>query len=254
MGDGALAGHVSLVTGGNSGIGLGLAAALAQAGATVAIWGRDPVKNEAAVERIEADGGTAHAFVCDVADEQQVIKSFADVRDELGHVDSLFAAAGVPGQIHPFVETTHAQWREVLDVNLDGTFLCAREMARHLVDRGDGGSIVLVSSIGARYGSPGMDAYAASKAALISLAQSIAVGLARHGVRCNALLPGWTETPMNAALRSNERFVRATTERTPTRRWATPDDYAEVAVFLADPRMTFHTGDAVVVDGGYLIF
>ena len=114
--------------------------------------------------------------------------------------------------------------------------------------------MVVVSSTVARYGGAGQAAYAASKSACASLGRTIAVEFARHRIRCNILIPGWVSTPMNDHLREDERFFDATVRRTPVRRWATPEEFHSVAAFLADPTLTFHTGNEVVVDGGYTIF
>jgi len=158
------------------------------------------------------------------------------------------------GGFAPFTSMTLAEFRRVTSVNLDGAFLCLREAARHMVERGEGGSLVAVSSVSAIHGAPGMEHYAASKAGLTSMVRGLAVELARHRIRCNSLLPGWTDTDMIAPAAHNERFVANTLKRTPLRRWGTPADMGQVAVFLADPANLFHTGDSVVVDGGYSIF
>lgn len=250
-----LTGHVALVTGGNGGIGLGMARALAEAGADVAIWGTSEAKNAAALEALRATGRRVVATRCDVRDEAQVEAAFAEAVGALGKVDSVFANAGVSGSTQkPFTEKTLDEWRAVLAVNLDGAFLTLREGARHLVDRGEGGSLVAVSSTSAIHGAPRNEPYAVSKTGLLALVRSLAVELARYGIRCNALLPGWTETDLTAAGRQNERFLANTTYRTPARRWGRPEDFGPAAVYLADPRWVFHTGDAMVIDGGYTVF
>jgi len=248
-----LSGKVAVVTGGNGGIGLGIGRALAGAGADIAIWGRNEDKNAAARAEIEALGRRAVALACDVADEDQVTDAFARTVEALGKVDTLVANAGM-GLPGPITELPLEQWRRVMAVNLDGAFLCLREAARHFVDRGDGGSLVAIGSVSALHGAPGTQAYSASKAALGSLIRGMAVELARHKVRANVLMPGWTETDMTAPLQGWEAFVTSTTKRTPVRRWGQPSDMGAVAVFLADPTLTFHTGDTIVVDGGYSIF
>jgi NAD(P)-dependent dehydrogenase (short-subunit alcohol dehydrogenase family) len=146
------------------------------------------------------------------------------------------------------------EWHRVLQVNLDGAFLCLREAARVLVQQGQGGSLVGVSSTSAIHGAPGQEHYAASKTALLGVMRSLAVELARHQIRCNSLLPGWTETELTAAAMTHEKFMAATTGRTPVRRWATLHDFETVGAFLADPTLIFHTGDSMVVDGGYTVF
>jgi NAD(P)-dependent dehydrogenase (short-subunit alcohol dehydrogenase family) len=122
------------------------------------------------------------------------------------------------------------------------------------IEQGTGGSMVVVSSTISRYGAAGQASYAASKTGLVGLGRTLAVELARHQVRVNILIPGWTRTPLNAAQQESERFVKATTSRTPVRRWADPEEFEAIAPFLADPTLTFHTGNEVVVDGGYTIF
>lgn len=251
--DRRLEGRVVLVTGGNSGIGLGIARACAEAGADVAIWGTDEAKNEAARAGLEALGTRVLAQRCDVGDERQVVDAFAAAVGELGKVDCLFANAGV-GASSPFVDMPLEQWRAVMRVNLDGAFLSLREAARHMVARGEGGSLVGMSSTSAIHGAPRLQHYAASKTAMLAIMRGLAVELARHRIRCNSMLPGWTLTPMNEPGRRSEKFVRTTTERTPVRRWADPADMGPAAVFLADPTYVFHTGDELVIDGGYTRF
>jgi NAD(P)-dependent dehydrogenase (short-subunit alcohol dehydrogenase family) len=193
--------------------------------------------------------------VCDVSREDQVAEAFAATVGALGKVDSVFANAGVTGSTgHAFVDTEFSEWRTVLGVNLDGAFLTLREAARHLVERGEGGSLVAVSSTAAFHGTPRNEAYGVSKTGVLALVRGLAVELARHHIRCNALLPGWTETDLTARGRENAKFLENTTSRTPVRRWAQPDEFGPAAVYLADPRITFHTGDTLVVDGGYTVF
>ena len=249
-----LRGHVALVTGGNSGIGLGMALGLAAAGADIAIWGTNPAKNEQAAEQLAATGVRVHAEICDVADEAAQEAAFARTVDALGAVDSVFANAGVSGGVRSITDLSLEEWRRVMAVNLDGAFLTLRTGARHLVERGEGGSLVAVSSTSAVHGAAFQPHYGAAKTALLGLVRAMAVGLARHRIRVNALLPGWTDTALTAPGKANERFMEATIGRTPARRWADPAEFGPVAAFLADPSQTFHTGDTVTVDGGYTIF
>ncbi len=250
----SLDGKTVLITGGNGGIGLGMASAVGRAGAQVVIWGRDEAKNAAAIERLTGEGVTAHAFVCDVGDEQAVIDTFAASVDAAGgRIDSAFANAGRGGTGTSFLNTTLEQWRAVTAINLDSVFVTLRTAARHMVEQG-GGSLVAVSSTSAIHGAAGNDAYGAAKTALLGLVRSTAVGLARYGIRVNALVPGWTITDLASGGYNDDRFREVTTRRTPVRRWADPDEMGPAAVFLADPTATFHTGDTVVVDGGYTVF
>lgn len=250
----SLAGRTVLVTGGNGGIGLGMASACGRAGAQVVIWGRKPDKNDDAVARLEADGITAHGIVCDVADPESVQPAFdASVAAAGGRIDTVFANAGTTGAGIPFLEVGLDEWHRVMRVNLDGAMLTLQAGARHMVERG-GGALVAVSSTSAVHGAAGNEAYGASKSALLGLVRALAVGLARHQIRVNALLPGWTRTDLAAAGYAWDRFREATIRRTPARRWAEPHEMGAPAVFLADPALTFHTGDTVVVDGGYTVF
>ncbi|MDH3705545.1 MAG: SDR family oxidoreductase [Acidimicrobiia bacterium] len=251
---GSLEGLVVLVTGGNGGIGLGMARALAGAGADMAIWGRDEAKNDVAATELGALGVRVHTAVCNVADEVMVQSSFAQVVDTLGKVDVVFANAAHGGIIRPVADLTLEEWREVTAVNLDGAFLTLREGARHLIERGEGGALVAVGSTSSIHGAAGNDAYGASKTALGGLTRSMAVGLARHRVRVNCLVPGWTITGLSSGGYADDRFREATVRRTPVRRWADPDEMGAAAVFLADPTQTYHTGQSLVVDGGYTIF
>lgn len=248
-----LDGRVVLVTGGNGGIGLAIARGCAEAGADVAIWGRDADKNTAAIETLADIGRRVFAAPCDVAQEHEVVDAFAATVAELGRVDTIVANAGTGGMA-PITDLGLDEWRRVLAVNLDGVFLTLREGARHLIDRGEGGAMVVVSSTASVFGAPRQPHYAASKSGVLGLMRSLAVELARHRIRVNALLPGWTATDMLAPAAGYQKFVDATVGRTPVRRWADPSEMTAAAVYLADPRQTFHTGDELRVDGGYSIF
>lgn len=253
-GTGSLAGRSVLITGGNGGIGLGMASACAAAGARIVIWGRDEGKNDVALARLHSEGADAHAFVCDIGDPEQVRSTFdRSVEAVGGRIDSVFANAGRTGTGTPFVDMGLDEWHDIMRTNIDGVMLTLQTAARHMIDAG-GGSLVAVSSTSAIHGAAGNEAYGTSKAAVLGLMRALAVGLARHQIRVNALLPGWTKTGMSGPAYAWERFREATTARTPVRRWADPDEMGPAAVFLADPTTTFHTGDTVVVDGGYTVF
>ncbi len=247
-----------LVTGGNGGIGLGLAEGCAKAGADIVIWGtnRDKLQTAEASLRdgtLASTGARVLAQQVDVRDEAQVIAAFAEAVADLGRVDAVFANAGI-GASAPFVDQTLDLWHKVHAVNIDGAFLTLREGARHMIERGGGGSLVGVSSTSAIHGAPRSQAYAVSKAGILALMRGLAVELARYGIRANSIIPGWTETEMTEAGRENEKFLTNTTQRTPIRRWGTPDDFEAIGAFLADPTQSFHTGDELVVDGGYTRF
>ncbi len=249
-----LSGKVFVVTGGNGGIGLGMAEGIVLSGGAVSIWGRNEEKNAAATEQLRSLGGTVASYVCDVADEEQTSETLDRTIADLGRLDGLFANAGRSGTGTPFLELTLDEWRAVMAVNLDGVFLSLREAAKRLVAQGDGGSLVAVSSTSAIHGAAGNEAYGTAKTGLNGLVRALAVGLARYGIRVNSLLPGWTITELASGGYENEVFRTATVKRTPVRRWAEPEEFREVGAFLADPSQTYHTGQEVCVDGGYTVF
>jgi hypothetical protein len=254
-----LSGHVALVTGGNGGIGLGMAEALAAHGADVAIWGTNPDKNDAAIERLGRHDVELLSIVCDVGDEAAVVQAMTDTIGELGRIDSCFVNAGVGGQAPSFLEMTSNEWRRVMRVNLDGAFFTAREAARHMVERADagdeaGGSIVFTTSGSAFFGQQSGQHYGASKAGVNSMMKAIAVQHARHGIRCNSVLPGWIETDMTARAMGDQKFAGAVLPRIPLRRWGRKEDFAGIAVYLMSDASGYHSGDSFVIDGAYTIF
>lgn len=253
-----LTGKVALITGGNGGIGLGMAEGLAASGAKVAVWGLNPEKNAAAEARLKAYGGDVLVQRVDVADEAAVVAGVADVLNTMGRLDFVAANAGIGGGAPSFSEFTTEQWRRVTTVNLDAVFWTFREACKHMVARaqaGDlGGSLLATSSTSAIHGAPHNQAYASTKGAVISMIRGIAVEHARHGIRANAVLPGWIRSDMTAGLQGWDTFNERVISRVPMRRWGEPDDFAGLAVYLASEASRFHTGDSFVIDGGYTIF
>jgi len=253
-----LAGKVALVTGGNGGIGLGMAEGLAAAGADLVVWGGNPDKNAAAEAKLRASGRRVLVQRCNVADEQQVESCFAGALAKMGRVDACFANAGVSQARSAFHELDTKEWRRVLSVNLDGAFFTLRAAARHMVERakaGDpGGRLVGMASTAAVHGAARAQAYAASKGALLAVIRALAVELARYGVTANSILPGWIETEMTAAGVADARFSAAVLPRIPLRRWGQKEDFAGIAVYLASDASRYHTGDSFVIDGAYTIF
>lgn len=248
-----LAGRVCVVTGGNRGIGLGIAHGLARAGAAVSLWSRDEARNAGAAEQVATHGGEVHATACDVGSEESVIAATEATLARFGRVDVGVANAGF-GAGADALELSLEEWHRILRVNLDGVFLTFRILARHMKERGGGGKLVAISSISAVFGTPLQPHYAASKGGLESLVRAFAVRMARYDVQCNAVQPGWIATEATAAGMASEAFREVIRKRTPARRWGEPDDVAGAIVYLASDASRFHTGDTLRVDGGYSIF
>ena len=246
-----LTGSVAVVTGGNGGIGLGMAGGLAAAGASVCIWGRNPDKNESAEEQLIAHGGEAHAIRCDVSDEESVALAFEETLTVFGKVDSCFANAGVGAGVTRFDEMTTNEWRHVLAVNLDGVFFTLRQAVAHMKQRGEGGSLVATASVAALHGMPRGEHYAATKAAVTAMIRGLAVEYGRHGIRANSVLPGWVKTDMSKPVTAGGAIADAVLGRTPTGRFGLPEDFAGIAVYLASDASKWHTGDQILIDGGY---
>lgn len=250
-----LTGRVALVTGGNGGIGFGMAQALAQAGANVEIWGTNSEKNARALEQLKAHGAKCNARVVDVSKEENIVAGVAATLQEFGRIDSCFANAGVGNRWKSFLDIGGADYRRLMSINLDGVMITLREACRHMKARAEagdpGGSIVTVASMGALWGSPRAEDYSASKAAVIAVTNGIAVEFARYGVRANSILPGWIATDMTGAAQDNDVFNKYVISRVPYRRWGKPEEFGGIAVYLASDASSFHNGDSIVIDGGY---
>ena len=249
-----LTGRTALVTGGNGGIGLGMAEALAQAGADICIWGQNEDKNKAAAEKLKSYGRRVVAATCDVSDEEQVEESFARTVKKLEKVDACFANAGIGRMGTAFHKMDIDEWRRVFGINMEGVFFTFRAAVRHMLEREGGGSLVVTSSLSANYGMPSGEHYAATKAGVIAIVRALAVEYARYGIRANAILPGWIETDMTSPLFNMEKFAQNVIPRIPQRRWGVPADFGPIAVYFASDASAYHSGDAVVIDGGYSKF
>jgi NAD(P)-dependent dehydrogenase (short-subunit alcohol dehydrogenase family) len=251
-----LTGKVALITGGNSGIGLGMAKGLAAAGADIAIWGTNAAKNAAAREEIALAGHRVLTLECDVGDEAAVDACFARTVERFGHVDGCFANAGVSGRSggKPFFEMAAEEWRRVMRVNLDGAFFTLRAASRHMVQNKIEGVLAGTASLAAIEASPRSEHYAATKGGMISMMKSLAVELARYGIRAHSILPGWIDTNMTEKTLASDGFQNKVFPRVPMRRWGTGDDFGGIAVYLMSSASRYHTGDTFVIDGGYSLF
>jgi hypothetical protein len=253
-----LQGKVALVTGGNGGIGLGMAEGLAAAGADVVIWGSNEGKNAAAEALLRKHGRRVLAQRCDVADEAQVEAEFAEAVRLMGRIDGCFANAGVSQARAPLATLATREWRRVMSVNLDGAFFTLRAAARHMTERAragsPGGRLVGMASSAAIHGAARAASYAATKGAMLAMIRALAVEMARYQVTANSILPGWIESDMTAAAIGDAKFSAAVLPRIPLRRWGTKEDFAGIAVYLMSDASGYHTGDHFVIDGAYTIF
>lgn len=248
-----LSGKVAVVTGGNRGIGLGMARGLARAGASIAVWSRDEARNAEAVSELEALGTRASSVRCDVSSEASVEAACAETVERFGQVDIGVANAGY-GEFTDPSRLSLEKWRRVLATNLDGTFLTFREISNHMIERGRGGKLIAVSSMVERFGAPKQPNYAASKGAIGAMVRSYAVELARHDIQVNSLQPGWISTEAMGVITENEKASNVIVARTPARRFGEPEDLEGIAVYLASDASRYHTGDSIRIDGGYSVF
>lgn len=246
-----LTGKVAIVTGGNGGIGLGMARGLAQAGAQLALVGRNLEKTtEAARMLAEETGSQVLPVTADVSQEAECERIAREVLNQYGRIDILFNNAGINIRKPPH-ELTLDEWREVIDVNLTSAFLLSKAVYPAMKAVG-GGKIVNIGSMTSIFGSGFAPAYATSKGGIVQLTKSQALAWASDNIQCNAILPGWFDTELTKKARVeisglHERVLA----RIPTGRWASPNDMAGTAVWLASPASDYVTGIAIPVDGGY---
>jgi 2-deoxy-D-gluconate 3-dehydrogenase len=245
-----LTGRVAVVTGGNGGIGLGMAKGLAQAGAAIVVAGRQADKNAAAVKEIEALGAKASAVAVDVKDEASVNAMIAQAVAQFGRLDILVNNAGMSIRKPP-QDYTLAEWQQVIDINLTGAFLCSHAAYPAMVKAG-GGKMINIGSMMSIFGAPYAAAYAASKGGIVQMSKAMATAWAKDNIQVNAILPGWIDTDLTKAARQQVQGLHERVlARTPAGRWGMPDDFAGTAVFLASAASDFVTGAALAVDGGY---
>jgi 2-deoxy-D-gluconate 3-dehydrogenase len=245
-----LKGRVALITGGNGGIGLGMAHGLAAAGAAIAIAGRDGEKSRVAAAQLAPHGVEVAVITADVVEEASCRRMIASVGERFGRLDILINNAGINIRKLP-QDYTLAEWRQVLDTNLTSAFLCAHAAFAPMQAAG-GGKIINIGSMMSLFGASFAPAYAASKGGIVQLSRALASAWAKDNIQVNAVLPGWIDTALTRRAREEVSGLNSMVlMRTPARRWGTPDDLAGVAVFLASKASDFVTGAAIPVDGGY---
>jgi len=247
-----LTGRVAVVTGGNGGIGLGMARGMAAAGAAIVVAARNPDKSRRAVAELEGLGAKAVAISVDVADEGSVNALVRETEERLGRLDVLVNNAGINIR-KPAHELALGEWRQVLDTNLTSAFLASRA-AHAVMQRQGGGKIINIGSMMSIFGAPFAPAYGASKGGIVQLTRSMAASWARDHIQVNAVLPGWIDTELTTnARREVAGLHERVLARIPEGRWGVGDDLAGVAVFLASSASDYVTGTAIPVDGGYSI-
>jgi 2-deoxy-D-gluconate 3-dehydrogenase len=244
-----LTGKVAVVTGGNGGIGLGMAKGLADAGARIAVAARNAEKAKTALKAL---GGQAEFFAVDVAKETSCRAMIAEAARKMGRIDILVNCAGIAIRKRPEV-LNDEEWHQVLNVNLTGTFACSQAVYPEMKKQG-GGKIINIGSMLSIFGAAPNAAYAASKGAVVQFTKSLAVAWAKDNIQVNAILPGWVDTELTVAARQqieglNERVLA----RTPAARWGKPEEFAGISVFLASAASDFVTGTAIPVDGGFSV-
>jgi 2-deoxy-D-gluconate 3-dehydrogenase len=247
-----LTGRVAIVTGGNGGIGLGMAEGLAKAGAAVVVAGRQKEKNAKAVATLEKLGGRAMAVEVDVTDEKSCVAMFEAAAKAYGRVDILVNNAGINIRKQP-EDYTLDEWRQVIDINLTGAFLCSQKAYPHMKKAG-GGKIINIGSMMSIFGASFTTPYASSKGGIVQMGRAFANAWAKDNIQINAILPGWIDTDLTRNARAQVQGLHERVlARTPAARWGTPEDFAGIAVFLASPASDFVTGTAIPVDGGYSV-
>jgi len=246
-----LSGRVALVTGGNSGLGLGFAEGIARCGGDVVIWGRKTDANVRAAEHLASFGRRVHHQLVDVVDEDAVHAGFAEAVRVMGRIDCVVANAGVLSKGGAYHEMPARVWHELLAVNLHGAHYTLQAAIRHMLDRkaaGDpGGSLLACGSLTTRYGVAQSEHYAASKAALASVVRCIAAEYGRDGIRANIVLPGFFQSGSMPP----DRFTKMLEERCPIPRWGKPADLSGIAAYLMSDAASYHTGDLITIDGGW---
>jgi len=245
-----LTGKVAVVTGGNGGIGLGIAMGLAGAGANIVIAARSVEKTAQALEDIRALGVEAHGITVDVTQEPAIQRMVTSTIDHMGRLDILVNNSGIAVRAQP-QELTAAQWDSVVDVNLRAAFLASKEAYAQMVKAG-GGKVINVGSMYSIFGSDWGAPYAASKGGLVQLTKSLAVAWAKDNIQVNAVLPGWIVTDLTRGIQDADpnRYDNIS-RRIPTGRWGEPSELAGAAVFLASTASGYVTGATLAVDGGY---
>jgi 2-dehydro-3-deoxy-D-gluconate 5-dehydrogenase len=246
-----LTGRVAVVTGGNGGIGRGIALGLAEAGAAVAVWGRNDEKNQRVLSELKAIGVRSMALMVDMTNRAGLEPAVNKVESDLGSVNILVNNAGIASLSGGVMNEKPEDWDRVIETQLNSVFLLSKLAAQSMI-RQKSGKIINIASMYSFFGSGLVPSYSAAKGAIVQLTKSMAIEFAPHNIQVNAIAPGWIETDMTAPVRTtpmNDEILA----RTPAGRWGQPEEVAGAAVYLASRASDFVTGDTIRVDGGYAI-
>jgi NAD(P)-dependent dehydrogenase (short-subunit alcohol dehydrogenase family) len=255
-----LSGKVTVVTGGNSGLGLGFARGIAKQGGDLMLWARSAEKNAAAKAELEAFGVRVETCSIDVASESEVIDAMRDAVTIFGRIDCVIANAGISSPVQSVLDLDSKTYHDLLAINMHGAFYTLREGAKHMVQRAEkgdpGGSLIACGSLSLFLGVPGMEHYAAAKGGVAAIVRGMALELGKYGIRANVVAPGYIKTDLGRDRAGTEmptptesHFAAAT----PIPRVGYPEDFEGIIAYLASDASRFHTGDTIVIDGGYLI-
>ena len=247
-----LMGKVAVVTGGNGGIGLGMARGLAKAGAAVVVAGRDKAKSEAAVAELKGLGAKAAFIAVDVEQEASCRALIAEVVRQFGRLDILVNNAGINIRKQP-EEYALAEWHKVMNTNLTSAFVCS-QAAHPQMKKAGGGKVINIGSMMSLFGAPYTTPYATSKGGIVQMSRALATAWAKDNIQVNSILPGWIDTALTKRARVDvPQLHDDVLRRTPAGRWGDPADFEGIAVFLASPASDFVTGTAIPVCGGFSI-
>jgi NAD(P)-dependent dehydrogenase (short-subunit alcohol dehydrogenase family) len=248
-----VSGQRVFISGAADGLGLEMAKAFGREGARLFLMDIDEEKAEGAAQALRAEGREVEVFIGSVADSSTVQAAFAHMDQTLGGVDALINNAGIAAHM-PTVDLEDDDWQRVMGVNINGTFMCAREAGRRMLRQGSG-SVVNISSIYGVVAAPNRLAYCVSKGAVAMMAKSLAVEWADRGVRVNAIAPGYVHTKLvDGLIRDNLIDIDAVQNRVPMKRLGTPAEVAEMAVYLCSPAAQYVTGQVIAVDGGWTAY
>lgn len=247
-----MTGKVAIVTGGATGIGRGIAEGLADAAADIVIASRRLEKCEEACEEISKRTGVKTLpHRCDITNKHEIHALVDDVVKEFGHIDILVNNSGIGGSEKPILEMVEEDWDNAMDTNLKGVFTLSQAVVRKMCERGKGGKVINVASIGALVAFPNMSAYCASKGGCMQLTKVMALEWARYNIQVNAILPGYFDTPLNKDFFSTDIGQKIIKQHIPMRRLAQIEEVKGAAILLASEASSFMTGSAIVIDGGH---